>query len=1423
MLRSIVVFLLFAAQLHVVAGYQLPPTEEVSGFEGTAFLEQLAQKIHPNSSGDEYLAVHHGQDLISSITARHFTISGPARSPVWETRIELAGIRRECDPMLMWQPKEACNSGDDLLWTGHGVDIHYEHGPGGMRQNFILHKRPSGQGDLQVILHTTGDLHIKQKNATGALFLDDWDIPRFHYEGLHVWDACGQVLPAKMIVHGDGQSSILLVVDDHGATYPVTVDPVATGATTVLLGQGESSFGWSVRSAGDLNGDGYSDVVVGAPLFSQGEALEGGAFVYYGGPNGIGTSPSVILQPDQAGANFGYSVGHAGDLNGDGYSDLAIGAKDWESGAAQVDEGGVFIYYGSATGISTTPAIILQHNVANSVMGYWVAGAGDLNGDGFSDLLVGANTYSNNETGEGAVWVFLGGGSGVTNAPAHILETNVNAAQFGGCVSAAGDINGDGYDDVIIGAHRRNWNCPPSTPNCRNGAVHVYHGRPHATRPLGNSFQQAPLLTFNTVGAVSDPVRIGFSGWAVAGAGDVNGDGFSDIIIGDWRDNIDGPYREGTAFVYHGSATGLNTTPVTIIQGNSENTWLGRSVSSAGDVNGDGYADILVGGPEFTGGGLNLRGKVQLHLGGPTGVSSSPFITYLGLQNSARLGESVAVAGDVNGDGYSDFLLSTHTISAAWVLHGGPYMLGPAAPAVGTVSPSTVFSGYPDALAGHSVANAGDVNGDGFSDVLVGAPEASNGEANEGLAFLYYGSASGLAATPDLILEMNVPNARFGYSVATAGDVNGDGYADVVIGAPEAGGTGRAYIFHGAPGGLNGDPGGLSSTPDKILVGTLGSRFGHSVSTAGDINGDGLSDVLVGAPTSGTVSVHLGSATGLTLLSHELLAPPQGGSNFGWSVATAGDVNGDGYSDIVIGAPEYSNGQAGEGAAFVYHGSDLGLVLPYANLLERNLAGARFGFSVAGAGDFNGDGFFDIVVGAPNWTNSHVFEGAISFYPGSSSGISAGASIPSGVPNARLGYSVAEGGDINGDGYADILVGAPFVTSGQAEEGRVHVFQGRPGGPATGGGFLTLWEPNIDGRRASWSVAGGGDIDGDGFSDVIVGQPNATSAFTNEGAHTVLRGNWSNSVSRPTRLYMTDLVSPLATNALDGTDGFYFGIGHFARSHMQRKYGRLRWEVVFEGQPYSGWPASITNSILYTGRSADSTDLGITGVELKTLVYKEPYRKRYKWRVRVEYPIHRSMDGQKFSRWFYGFASAHGDIGVLPLELIDFTGEAITDGNLLKWTTASETGTHRFVVERSNNANAFTDVGAIEAAGDSWVVQEYQWLDRDAPEGLSYYRLRMEDLDGALDYSPVILVRRGGGGIQIHPNPVADLLMWDLKDELIERARIIDGLGRIVVDEPARTGQLQGGMLSNLPTGTYTLLLLDGSNNVIARTRFLKG
>ncbi len=1261
-----------------------------------------------------------------------------------------------------------------------------------MRQNFILDRAPVGVGDLQLVLNSSGDLRVENVNERAIRFVDEFGTERFRYEDLKVWDACGTILDAHMEADPN-TGELVLHVDDRNASYPLTVDPITTSTVLSLTPvQNGADFGWSVRSAVDVNGDGYSDVIVGAPNYTSGQLNEGGAFVYYGGPNGLSNTPDVILQSNQVSANFGWSVAHAGDLNGDGFSDIIVGAIYW-------------VYYGSATGISTTENVILQSNIANGYMGWSVSGAGDLNGDGYSDIIVGSNVGANGQVNEGLVWIFRGSAAGIVTTFSHRLERQQGGAQFGNSVAGAGDINGDGFDDVIIGAPKYDLNGPINTDD---GAIFIYYGSGNVNYPLNKGLPAAntnpnPDLTFNSAGTSSA------AGWAVSGAGDVNGDGYSDVIVGDWRDNIGPQSKEGIALVFHGSASGLITTPSTVIQNNIANSWLGRSVSSAGDINGDGYADVAIGASALS----TNQGAVYIHLGGPSGVSPVYFIQYTGGTANWQLGESVAVAGDINGDGYSDLIAGAYRQGgggAARIYMGGAFPISPSPPTSGTLNPGavlgplTIASGFTNSRTGTSVANAGDVNGDGFSDVIIGAPEATNGHTNEGLAFLYYGSANGLASTPDLILEVNEASARFGYSVATAGDVDGDGYADVIVGAPEAGTTGKAYIFRGGPGGL-------SSSPFLILNGTVGSRYGHAVSTAGDVNGDGYSDVIIGAPNAGTASVHLGSAGGTETTPHLVITGPQAGSSFGFAVSTAGDLNGSGFSDVIVGAPDFTNGQVGEGAAYAYHGSDSGLVAVAAWRSESNNNGARFGASVAGVGDVNGDGYFDAVVGAPNWSSGLADRGAAFYFRGTSSGLFSSASsiIQGNLANQQFGYSVTEGGDLNGDGYADFVVGSPFYTNPQTNEGRAWVYIGTAAGPSGSG----VWEPNVVAQFSGWSVAGGGDVDGDGFSDVIVGSPGANA---DAGAHTVLKGNWSEGVSRPTRLYRADLVSPLATNALDPADGLYFGIGHLARSHMQRKPVRLIWEVVHEGQAFSTSPIvnSITNSLGYTDQSANFTvvPFGQNSIEIKELIYKEPFFRRYKWRVRMEWELHRSMDGQRYSRWFYGYASAHGDIGVLPLELLDFYGKAEATSNVLHWTTATETGTSYFGVERSADSQNFLSIGRAAAAQNSMVNQDYLFSD-DAPLlGLSYYRLRMQDLDGSFTYSPVIALQRGAA-FRIHPNPVNDLLMWDLQEGNAQHARIYDALGRMISEVSASSGTIQGGPLTGLPSGYYTLVLLDDASD----------
>jgi hypothetical protein len=224
------------------------------------------------------------------------------------------------------------------------------------------------------------------------------------------------------------------------------------------------------------------------------------------------------------------------------------------------------------------------------------------------------------------------------------------------------------------------------------------------------------------------------------------------------------------------------------------------------------------------------------------------------------------------------------------------------------------------------VATAGDVNGDGYSDVIIGAHDYDRGQTNEGQVWVFNGSASGVMPTPSWGFEGNQASARLGYALGTAGDVNGDGFSDVIVGAYgftfTFNGEGRVLIFHGSAGGLGMNPSWLTDGGQAL------ASWGRSVATAGDVNGDGYSDIIAAADgfdngevNEGEVWAYYGSPTGISAAPFWTMECNQDGAEFG-QVAPAGDVNGDGYSDVIVGAHKYDNGESNEGSAFVFLGNE---------------------------------------------------------------------------------------------------------------------------------------------------------------------------------------------------------------------------------------------------------------------------------------------------------------------------------------------------------------------------------------------------------------------------------------------------------------------------------------------------------------------
>jgi len=457
---------------------------------------------------------------------------------------------------------------------------------------------------------------------------------------------------------------------------------------------------------------------------------------------------------------------------------------------------------------------------------------------------------------------------------------------------------------------------------------------------------------------------------------------------------------------------------------------------------------------------------------------------------------------------------------------------------------------------GYDVSAAGDVNGDGISDFLVGSNR--QGSNSQGAVFVVFGKSSGWTSSFNLstldgsngfkVQGLNYLDSA-GRSATRVGDLNGDGYSDIMFGAPNADASnvesGAGYVVFGHSGAF------ASSLSVSALDGTNGFRLSGYVydyagysSTSGDLNGDGFSDMILSAPgadvssgwDAGNVYVYFGQTSGSYQSNINLNLTSLNGTNgfllkgaspyeyTGWSVASAGDVNGDGFEDLVIGNNSTSTDRAG----YVVFGKASGwasaIELSALNgttgfqLFGKNYvgwvpqgisSGNLVGYSAASAGDINGDGYADIIIGNPGVDS---YKGASYVVYGKASGWAStlnltalngtdGFKISGAVANDYAGY-VGSAGDINSDGYDDLIVGAPFAQPTLLNQGSVYVIYGKASAFAPTVDLATITSSDgfrIDGGSGNdllgVNTHSASDVNNDGHPDLVLGAPGAYTTY----------------------------------------------------------------------------------------------------------------------------------------------------------------------------------------------------------------------------------------------------------------------------------------------------------------------------------------
>lgn len=744
---------------------------------------------------------------------------------------------------------------------------------------------------------------------------------------------------------------------------------------------------------GDFNNDGEMDLAAGAygaDSSNEGSAQtsSGGVYIYNsitagGTPRGV--ADKFIKPTSNNNSYFGYGI-HAADINNDNITDLIVTAPyDDEVGA---NTGAVHIYYGSSSGISDSPnqILTLASPVVNSGFGGGVV-AKDLDGDGHKELIVGSPYDDSNGAESGSVWIFTGQPNGIydNSTAINIFDSTVSANDYCGYSVWTSDFNGDGKQDIYMG-------CPYEDTSFTNaGKVWIWYGTGVSGAWVANVTAPDTSIS-NPLPAQSD-----LFGTSIVTM-DHNNDGAEDLLIG-LASGDDGGNSSGSVYIFNNIQSNQAVDQVISPPFTFTNTAYYGQGMSIGDIDGDGYNDLAVGSPHDYYNGY-FSGRISILLAdGITGKHSFSTENYLiyydyHLYPTKRRNTSNNYFGsaichmDFNKDGYDDLVVGAYHDDSTYSEAGAVFVYYYNSDNSISLIPDIIIKApgaiYSSGEFGRSCLVM-DWNRDGFDDLLIGAWQNDSVAANAGAVHIFEGSSTGTSTTAGTTFYgPATTNYYFGSSLAK-GDIDNDGYDDLIVGAEgdDSSNTNQGALYVYRSDSTTGIPNLSTYTTFTTTGGATGDFLGSSTLTY-DVDGDGDQDLLAGAygddtDASGCGIVHVwingtnGSNSGanalLDIVNDSTIPSPFIVTNQGFGMSLAkGNYKSSSYQDLFIGAPLNDIRGRDSGALYIFSGTSTG----YSNIAETLYsfdstaidAYEWFGFAFD-IFDINGDGVADHFIGAP--------------------------------------------------------------------------------------------------------------------------------------------------------------------------------------------------------------------------------------------------------------------------------------------------------------------------------------------------------------------------------------------------------------------------------------------------------------------------